>query len=132
MMPIAGVSASLTQAGVKELGGKAQGIAITMVFPDAYQAKHLVIRDYQSAMRAIDQPLFDPGSLEGYINARIMAEALTHAGRGVTRAKLRQSLSALRNFDLGGFTVDYGSANARVGSKYVALGILSADGKLKG
>lgn len=131
MLPIAGVSPAFTQDGIKQLGAKAQGIAITTVFPDAYQSKHLVIRDYQSAMRAIDQQTFSSGSLEGYINARIMAEGLSRAGRGVSRAKLRQALASIRGLDLGGFTVDYSAANARVGSKYVSLGVMSADGKLK-
>jgi ABC-type branched-subunit amino acid transport system substrate-binding protein len=131
MLPIAGVSPTFTQDGIKQLGAKAQGIGITTVFPDAYQSKYLVVRDYQSAMRAIDQQTFSSGSLEGYINTRIMAEGLSRAGRGVSRTKLRQALGSIRNLDLGGFTVDYSAANARVGSKYVALGVLSADGKLK-
>ena len=131
LLPIAGVSPTFTQDGIHQLGSKAQGIAITTVFPDAYQSKHLIIRDYQSAMRAADQHSFNSGSLEGYVNARVMAEALTRAGRGLTRTKLRQALASIRNLDLGGFSVDYGSANARVGSKYVTLGVLSGDGRLK-
>lgn len=131
MLPIAGVSATLTQEGITQLGAKAQGVAMTMVYPDANNAKHIVVRDYQAAMRAIDVQQYSNGSLEGYINTRIMAEALTRAGRGVTREKLRQALASIRNLDVGGFNVDYGPTSAQVGSKFVALGILSADGKLK-
>lgn len=131
MLPIAGVSATLTQEGITQLGAKAQGVAMTMVYPDANNAKHIVVRDYQAAMRAIDAQQYSNGSLEGYINTRIMAEALTRAGRGVTREKLRQALASIRNLDVGGFNVDYGPSSAQVGSKFVALGILSADGKLK-
>ncbi|MGE0498093.1 MAG: ABC transporter substrate-binding protein [Ramlibacter sp.] len=131
MIPIAGISAALTQDGIRKLGPAAQGIAITTVFPDANHTKHLVVREYQAAMRAMDLQVFSGGSLEGYINTRIMAEALSRAGRAPTRDKVRQALASLRNFDVGGFNVDYGSANPHVGSKFVDLGVLSSDGRLK-
>ncbi len=129
LIPIAGISATLTQEGVAQLGPKVQGFAMTMVYPDANSAKHAIVRDYQAAMRAADFKDFSNGSLEGYINTRIMAEALNRAGRGPSRDKLRQALASLRSLDMGGFAVDYGSSH--VGSKYVELGIMSSDGKLK-
>jgi branched-chain amino acid transport system substrate-binding protein len=132
MLPIAGVSPALTQDGIAQLGAKAQGIAVTMVFPDANQTKHVLVRDYQAAMRASGQETFSGGSLESYISTRIMAEAVNRAGRALSREKIRQALASIRSFDLGGFTVDYGTSPLRVGSTYVNLGVLSADGRLKG
>lgn len=132
MLPIAGVSPAFTQDGIAQLGAKAQGIAVTMVFPDANQTKHVVVRDYQAAMRASGQQAFSNGSLEAYVNTRIMAEAITRAGRAPSRDKIRQALASIRNFDLGGFGVDYGTSPVRVGSTYVNLGVLSAEGRLKG
>nr|WP_315488874.1 ABC transporter substrate-binding protein [uncultured Rhodoferax sp.] len=131
MMAIAGVSAAFTQDGLKSLGASVQGIAITHVYPDALQAKHLIVRDYQLAMRAMNQSEFTTGSLEGYISTRLMAEAMQRAGRNVTRERVKQALASIRNYDMGGFTVNYGSTNAHVGSKFVGLGIMSSDGKLK-
>jgi ABC-type branched-subunit amino acid transport system substrate-binding protein len=40
-------------------------------------------------------------SLEGFINAKVVAEGLRRAGANPTRASLRQALESLRNFDLG-------------------------------
>jgi ABC-type branched-subunit amino acid transport system substrate-binding protein len=40
-------------------------------------------------------------SLEGFINARVIAEALRRAGPHPTRVGLRQALESLKNFDLG-------------------------------
>jgi branched-chain amino acid transport system substrate-binding protein len=40
-------------------------------------------------------------SLEGFINARVVAEALRRAGANPTRASLRQALESMRNLDLG-------------------------------
>jgi len=131
MLPIAGVSASLTQDGIRQLGGLVQGVGLTTVFPDPWQAKHKLVRDYQAAMTAMGARTFDSGSLEGYVNARIMVEALTRAGKGAGREKVRQGVASIRNLDLGGFSVDYSPAAGRVGSKYVGLGILGADGRLK-
>jgi ABC-type branched-subunit amino acid transport system substrate-binding protein len=40
-------------------------------------------------------------SLEGYINARVMVEALRRSGPNPTRLAFRQALESLKNFDLG-------------------------------
>ena len=40
-------------------------------------------------------------SLEGFINARVIVEALRRAGPNPTRTSFRQALESLKNFDLG-------------------------------
>ena len=40
-------------------------------------------------------------SLEGFVNAKVIVEALRRAGANPTRASLRQSLESLHNLDLG-------------------------------
>jgi branched-chain amino acid transport system substrate-binding protein len=40
-------------------------------------------------------------SLEGYINARVVVEALRRAGPNPTRVSFRQALESVKNFDLG-------------------------------
>ena len=40
-------------------------------------------------------------SLEGFINARVIVEALRRAGPNPTRLGLRQALESLKSFDLG-------------------------------
>lgn len=40
-------------------------------------------------------------SLEGFVNAKVIVEALRRAGPNPTRALFRQALESLRNFDLG-------------------------------
>ena len=40
-------------------------------------------------------------SLEGYVNARVVVEALRRAGSSPTRAGFRQALESLKGFDLG-------------------------------
>ena len=132
MMPLAGQSVTLSGAELKVLGAAGSGLALTMVFPDPYRAKTQVVREYQAAMRAIGKEDFSLGSLESYINTRILAEGLERAGRDLTRAKLRTALLSFQNFDLGGFSVDYSSAAPFVASRYVDLGVLGANGRFIG
>lgn len=132
MMPLAGQSMTLSAVDQKNLGAMGSGLALSMVFPDANRAKTPVVRDYQAAMRAIGKDEFSQGSLESYINTRVFAEALERAGRDLTRAKLRTALLSLARFDLGGFSVDYSTAASFVGSRYVDLGILGANGRFIG
>lgn len=48
-------------------------------------------------------------SLEGFVNAKVIVEALKRAGANPTRASLRQALESLRGFDLGiGASVTFG------------------------
>lgn len=132
MLALAGLSVTLSADGLKGLGAAGSGLALTMVFPDPNRAKTVVVRDYQTAMRAIGQQEFSPGSLESYINTRVLAEGLERAGRDLTRAKLRTALAGLQRFDLGGFNVDYAAASPFVGSKFVDLGVLGAGGRFLG
>ena len=74
--------------------------------PDPNKGKTAVVRDYQAAMKARGQNDFNLGSLEGYVNMRVLAEGLERAGND-PRAKLRSALAGIRNWDMGGFVVDY-------------------------
>ncbi|MGH6638168.1 MAG: ABC transporter substrate-binding protein [Polaromonas sp.] len=132
LLSLAGLSVTLTADGLKSLGAAGAGLALTMVFPDPHRAKTQVVRDYQAAMRVSGKEEFSLGSLESYINTRVLAEGLERAGRDLTRAKLRTALSSVQKFDLGGFSVDYAAAAPFVGSHYVDLGVLGAGGRFLG
>ena len=129
---LAGVSVTLPSDSLKKLGDVGSGIAITMVVPDPNRAKTQVVRDYQSAMRANGKQEFTQGSLEAYVNMRVLAEGLERAGSDPTRAKLRSALAGIRNWDLGGFVVDYSGQAPYVGSRYVDLGVLGGSGRFLG
>ena len=90
---MAGVSASLTGDAYKQLGETGRGLAVTMVMPDPTKGKNAVVRDYQAAMKVRGQQEFGLGSLEGYVNMRVLAEGLERAGSDPTRAKLRSALA---------------------------------------
>lgn len=68
------------------MGKLATAIAVTMVIPDAHRGRLQVVRDYQAAMHAVGHTGLGTGSLEGYVNTRVLAEGLARAGRDVSRA----------------------------------------------
>lgn len=126
---MAGVSVTLTSDGLKQLGDAGSGIAVTMVMPDPNRAKTQLVRDYQAAMRAKGHQDFTLGSLEAYVNMRVLAEGLERAGSDPSRAKLRTALAGIRNWDMGGFVVDYSGQSPYVGSRFIDLGVLNGAGR---
>ena len=129
---MAGVSATLTSEGIQQLGEAGSGLALTLVMPDPHRARSALVRDYQTAMRAKGRENFTLGSLEAYVNTRVLAEGLERAGADPTRAKLRTALASIRNWDLGGFVVDYSGQSPYAGSRYVDMGVLTGTGRFRG
>lgn len=113
-----------------ELGDDATGIAISQVVPFPWSATKPLVREFQKL-----PPNLMPASgatftsLEGYMAAKVMVEALRRAGSHVTREKLVAALESMGEFDLGGLTVRYGPGN-HIGSQYSELTIVGRDGKL--
>ena len=62
-----------------------------------------MVREYEDAMKTAGYQTRSAWSLEGYINAKVIAEGLRRAGRTVV-----SSLDNSRNYDLGGIVVAVG------------------------
>ncbi len=112
---------------VKELGSGAHGIVIAQVMPSPWRASNPVVRDYQQLLEKKKIPGISYTSFEGYMAARIFAEALRRTGRDLTREKFVSSLESLRNFDAGGLVIDF-APGKRSGSNFVDLSIISKGG----
>ena len=50
----------------------------------------------------------------------------------LTRAKLRSALAGIRSSDLGGLSIDYAGGAPYVGSRFLDLGVMGANGKFVG
>lgn len=83
-----------------------------------------MVRDYQAAMRLMDQSNFSVGSFDAYVYTRVFAEGLERAGRDLTRSRLRPALKGVQRLDLGGFSVNYTDSTPLV----VRLAALSPQG----
>ena len=126
---LTGLSPTLPSDSLRQLGEDGSGIALSMVVPDPHRAKLQLVRDYQSAMRAQGHQEFTQGSLEAYVNTRVLAEGLERTGRDPQQVRLNAALGAIRNWNLGGFTVDYSGQTPFVGSRFLDLGVLGGSGR---
>ncbi len=125
---------ALSVVGLKalhaELGNEAAGIAISQVVPFPDNATAPVVRE----MKQLPATML-PGAgvtyttLEGFIAARVMVEGLRRMGGQVSREKLLAALESLRDFDVGGYPVNYAAGN-RLGSRFAEVTIVSRSGKL--
>lgn len=125
---------ALSVVGVKalnaELGAEAAGIAISQVVPFPENATAPIVRE----MRQLPAEMQPPAgvtytTLEGFIAAKVMVEALRRAGPGASREKLVAALETMKDFDVGGFPVNY-AGGSRLGSRFAEVTIVSKGGKL--
>jgi len=108
----------------------ARGVVISQAIPYPRNKRLGVVREYHRLMKqfAADKPI-SFYSLEGFMGAKIVVEALRRAGPNPTRGRIIAALNTMSDYDLGDFYVSYTPA-ARAGSKLVELTIIGADGTL--
>jgi len=113
----------------KLLGETGRGIGISQVMPYPWDNTLPVVRDYQRQFGAGDKSAtFSYSSLEGYMMARVLVDALKKIGNDLTREKL---ISVLENtdVDLGGYRISY-SPSSHNGSNFVELTVTGTGGRL--
>lgn len=126
---IYGLSISASSKNIAELGDQGRGIGFAIVVPSPFALKHEIVRRYQADMTAFGQTTWSLPTLEGYINARVIAEGLRRAGPGVTRESLIAALDRIEGLDLGGITIGYGRGN-RIGSQFVDVAVIGSGGRI--
>jgi ABC-type branched-subunit amino acid transport system substrate-binding protein len=119
-----------TELLVKEMGPEAaHGISISQVMPYPWNDSVAIVKDYQKALAQYAKgktPSYY--GLEGYINGRLMVEALKRAGKDLSRDKLEAALEG-GLFDLGGYKVNY-TPSSHNGSRFVDLTIIGRNGQV--
>lgn len=120
-----------TKALADELAADARGVVVSQVMPYPYSPVTQLSGEYLAAGQASGKD-FEPNysSIEGYVAAKTISEALRRAGAGATPDTLIGALESMREHNLGGFFVDF-SASKHAGSRYVDLTILSGDGRVR-
>lgn len=112
-----------SQVLARELEDRGRGIQISQVVPFPWKANNLLVQAYHKVLADVKgEPGF--GSLEGYIAAKVVVEALRKAGGNPTRASFVKAMESLQPYDLGGYTVRFSPANHN-GSTYVDLTMIT-------
>ena len=124
-----GLSISASPANITAMGELGRGMGFAMVVPSPYSTKNDLVRRYQLDMAASGWSDYSTPTLEGYVNALVLAEGLRRAGANVTRASLITALSSITGFNMGGMTVSFGGGN-RIGGSFVDIGVIGAGGRI--
>lgn len=118
---------------VKALGEDGRGVAVTQVVPNPWSSALPLVKEFQQVLqdtkKSIDAKV-SYSSFEGFVAAKLVAEALKRAGPNPTREKFIAAFEAMREVDLGGMTVRY-SATDHTGSDFVEMTVIGKDGKFR-
>ena len=117
-----------SKALADELGEPGAGVTISQVAPFPYIPSSAIVREYQQRMTEAGNKDFDFSSMEGFLAAKVFTEGLRRAGKNLSRESFTNALESLRDYNLGGFTVNY-SATSHEGSRYTDLTIIGRGGK---
>jgi branched-chain amino acid transport system substrate-binding protein len=110
----------------------ARGVGISQVMPFPYNMASPVpvVREFHAAMKQ-HQPTktISYASMEGFIAAKVLVEAVKRSRADPSRERVLQQLADMRDFDVGGFKVNFGGDN-RVGSRFVEVTVIGSGGRL--
>lgn len=109
-----------------------QGVAIAQVTPSPYKISSRLVKEFTDAageMPNLEVPV-SYAMMEGYIAARVIAEAVRRQGSNPSRAGMVQALDGMNSFDLGGYLISF-KPGRRSGSKFVELSIVSSAGWIR-
>ncbi len=120
-----------TQALADELGKEGAGVVVSQVMPSPYNPARAIAREFVEAVKkAGGDHSANFSSMEGYLAAKVMADALKRGPAKPTRETVIGSLEGLGNQTYGGFNVSF-SATDHVASKFVELSMLTGDGRVR-
>ncbi|HEV2611880.1 MAG TPA: ABC transporter substrate-binding protein [Noviherbaspirillum sp.] len=122
------MSVMSSQASIKALGADGVGVVVSQVAPFPFSGTTALVREYQKLMKSVDTKELSYSSIEGFVNAKIMVEALRRAGKNLTREKLAEALDGMNKVDIGGHVVNYSKTN-RQAWRDVDLTVISKDGR---
>jgi branched-chain amino acid transport system substrate-binding protein len=111
----------------KMVGKDAVGVVVSQVVPYPWNAATTVVGEYQAAMKKIGLTEFSYGSLEGFINAGVLVEALKRSGSKPTPASIKKALESFNPINLGGIYIKY-SGTDHDGLTFSELSMVKSDG----
>lgn len=106
--------------------GESNGIGVAQVVPFPWNRWIPVVAQYQKLMRLnSEDPGFGFTSLEGFLAAQLITDALERSGPNPTREALVTALESIKDLDLGGFRLEMGRDDHQA-SEFVELTFLGS------
>ncbi len=124
-----GTSLSGSAALATQLGSDAAGLSLTQVVPSPTDAAKPVVAAYLQRLRAAGSKP-EHASLEGWMVAQTLLEALRRMPRNGTRDQFLSALESLGNWDMGGFTLKWDSARRQM-AQHVSLTVYDQSGRVR-
>lgn len=121
------LSAVSADSLMRQLGKEGRGIGSSQVIPYPWSVSLPLTKQYHALAKQYGKPGLSYYGLEGFINAKLVVEALKKSGKNPTREKLMTSLEG--EHDLGGYQLRFGPGN-RNGSKFVEMSVIGRDGRI--
>lgn len=120
------------QALSGELGREGAGVVVSQVVPSPYYSARPIVREFVDAARKAGKAeSINFTSMEGYLAAKLVTEGLQRAGGKLpTRESLIQGIETIGVHSFGGYRVQY-SPTDHVGSKFVEMSMITAEGKIR-
>ncbi len=114
---------------LKVAGSGARGVALAQTYPNPSGISLPLQREFRAAMAEAfpKTTAYTSFHLEGFVTARVFLEA-ARRNKDLAADNLMRTLHVMGEVDLGGFRVDFSRGN--VGSRFVDIGVVNADGKL--
>jgi len=110
------------------LGKEISGVVVSQVVPSPRSSATPIVKEYLAAIDTSDQtPSYE--SLEGFIAAKALSEAVRRAGKGFDRAGLQRAMAGMTDYDVGGFRINL-RAGVRDSVRAIDLVTITADGKV--
>ncbi|ROZ76454.1 ABC transporter substrate-binding protein [Ramlibacter sp. WS9] len=120
---VVGIDPLFTALG-KEIGG----VVVSQVVPSPRSSATPIVKEYLAAIDNSDQtPSYE--SLEGFIAAKTLAEAIRRAGKGTDKAGLQKAMTSMTDYDVGGFRINL-RAGIRDSVRAIDLVTITPDGKI--
>ncbi|MFZ6653993.1 ABC transporter substrate-binding protein [Undibacterium sp. TJN19] len=116
---------------VAELGEESRGLVLSQVVPSPFNGKTQIAREYQATLNTTTTPALKTTpshiSLEGFIAAKVMTEALKRTGNKLTRPALLAALESMHDWNVGDFPLSF-SAGKHNGSGFVTVTVIGSGG----
>ena len=111
---------------LKDLGKDARGVIVTQVYPYPFSDAPYASKEFRTL--AAEYKLAQSYSaMEGFLAAKVMAEAIRRAGPGANNLSLIAAMESL-DLDVGGFPIRF-AGRGRTGSEFMEMTMISKNGK---